>query len=261
MQSLKDITILITGAAGGIGQAVAKLLAEAGARLILTDRNSDALSALNAKLGEKHYQFCCDISATEGRKNLIAYCHSLMHSPDMLLNVAGVNQFAKITDYSDEDIARLININLSSQIALCRDILPLLSKKQKAVIVNLGSTLGSIGMPGYSVYCASKFGLRGFTEALNRELMDSQIKVRYFAPRATQTTLNDSRVNQMNRELGNAMDSPEYVASALVEFIQKDMVSTYLGWPEKLFVRINSLLPTLVDKSFRKQLPIIKRYL
>ena len=156
---------------------------------------------------------------------------------------------------------RMVTINLTSQIALCRDFISLLNTQPSAVIINVGSILGSIGMPGYSVYCASKFGLRGFSEALNRELMDSRTRVRYFAPRATQTALNDVRVNQMNKALGNAMDSPEKVADALIAFIKKDIVSTYLGWPEKLFVRINSLLPALVDKSFRKQLPIIKRYL
>lgn len=261
MHSLKDTTIVVTGAAGGIGHAIVRRLTEQGARLVLTDKDAVRLSALNASLGNKHYEFAADISSCNGRVSLLSYCSGLMHPPQMLINVAGINQFAKIADYSDDDIMRMVTINLTSQIALCRDFISLLNTQPSAVIINVGSILGSIGMPGYSVYCASKFGLRGFSEALNRELMDSRTRVRYFAPRATQTALNDVRVNQMNKALGNAMDSPEKVADALIAFIKKDIVSTYLGWPEKLFVRINSLLPALVDKSFRKQLPIIKRYL
>jgi short-subunit dehydrogenase len=261
MYSMKDKTIVLTGAAGGIGRAVAELLDTVGATLVLTDINGNQLEVLNHSLGDRHYTVEADLASAEGRSKLVDCCTDMLSPPQMLINIAGINQFAKLADYSDEQLTKLINVNLTSQIALCRDFLPLFSRLSAAAIINVGSILGSIGMPGYSVYCASKFGLRGFSEALGRELMDSPVEVRYFAPRATQTALNDSRVNEMNKALGNAMDTPQRVAAELVSFLKNHEKRGYLGWPEKLFVRINSLFPSLVDKSFRKQLGVIKRYL
>jgi len=261
MRDLKNKIIIITGAVGGIGQAVASLLDKRGANLVLTDLSETQLDILDQRLGNRHYTVAADLSTEAGRQTLLGFCDELMHPPHMLINIAGINLFSKIADYSDEQLNRMITINLITQIALCRDFLPLLMHQEQADIVNVGSILGSIGMPGYSVYCATKFGLRGFSEALRRELLDSTVQVRYFAPRATQTALNDSRVISMNEALGNAMDSPEQVASELVKFIEGKAKRAYLGWPEKLFVRINSIFPDLVDKSFRKQLTTIKRYL
>lgn len=260
MHSLKDMTIVLTGAGGGIGWAIAHQLDKQGAQLVLTDMNEISLNRLDKALKEKHYTVVADLSRSEGRQALLSLCEDLMRPPQLLINVAGINRFAPLSDYSDTDLDKLISVNLTSQLALCRDFLPILKQQPQASIINVGSILGSIGMPGYSVYCATKFGLRGFSEALNRELMDTAVTVRYFAPRATQTALNDSRVNDMNKELGNAMDSPEEVAAELVNFIQRKALRAYLGWPEKLFVKINSLFPNLVDQSFRKQLAVIKRY-
>lgn len=261
MHNLNNKRIILTGAAGGIGQHIAQALAAEGAKLVLTDRNQQALEALQAKLGPQHDIVTMDMSSSEGRQTLYNFCDALDGNIDMLINAAGVNRFALLTDHSEQDIELIIMVNLASQIALCRLMLPLLLKNTAASIVNFGSTLGSIGLPGYSVYSASKFGLRGFSEALNRELMDSSVSVRYFAPRATQTALNTDNVTSLNAELGTAMDPPELVAKAFVDFLKTGSPRHYLGWPEKLFVRINALLPGVVDKSILKQLPIFKRYL
>ena len=94
---------------------------------------------------------------------------------------------------------------------LCQGLLPLLRNRPEAAIVNIGSTFGSIGHPGFATYCASKFGLRGFTETLRRELADTEVQVYYVAPRATRTDMNSAAVVQLNEELGNAMDPPDVV--------------------------------------------------
>jgi len=261
MLSLTDKTMVITGAAGGIGKAVVELLDNADVQMVLTDIDADSLESLNQQLGQRHYTVAADLVSAEGRASLLEVCRELMQPPQVLINIAGINQFASLADYSDDQLDKLISVNLTSQIALCRDFLSLLQEQSNGWIVNVGSILGSIGMPGYSVYCATKFGLRGFSEALNRELMDSNVVVRYFAPRATRTELNDTRVNDMNKALGNAMDAPGKVALELVHFLKNSQKRAYLGWPEKLFVRINSLCPNLVDRSFGKQLAVIKRYL
>jgi len=139
-------------------------------------------------------------------------------------------------------------------------MLPLLKTRAQAAIVNIGSTFGSIGHPGFASYCASKFGLRGFTEALRREVSDTNIQVFYIAPRAVQTDMNSAAVVQLNRELGNTMGEPAVVVDALLRLLTKNAGGDYfLGWPEKLFVRLNGLLPKVVDGALSKQLTTIKR--
>ena len=97
--------------------------------------------------------------------------------------------------------------------------------------------------------------------ALRRELDGSGISVSYVAPRATRTDLNSRAVVEMNTALGTAMDDPALVADAVMSTIRASRRSDkYLGWPEKLFVRVNALFPRLVDNSLRKQLPIIRRF-
>ncbi|MBU1804336.1 MAG: short chain dehydrogenase, partial [Gammaproteobacteria bacterium] len=85
-------------------------------------------------------------------------------------------------------------------------------------------------------------------------------KVLYIAPRATRTTMNSADVVAMNNELKVEMDDPQQVARQIVHAIATEREEMYLGWPEKLFVRLNGLLPRLVDQALRKQLPVIKRF-
>jgi short-subunit dehydrogenase len=261
MTSLRNKSIALTGAAGGIGSAIAAQLAAQGATLLLIDRNELALKNLANSLGEQHIALSVDLTSAQGLQTVTECCAQLDNGLDMLINAAGINQFGAFESLSQDDINRLLNVNLQMQIQLTHAVLPLLKQQSSATIVNIGSTFGSIGFPGFAVYCATKFAMRGFSEALRRELADTSVTVKYFAPRATQTAINDDKVNAMNKALDTAMDTPEVVAEAFMAFLFKTKQSSaYLGWPEKLFVRINSLLPGVVDKSLIKQLPIIKRF-
>jgi short-subunit dehydrogenase len=123
----------------------------------------------------------------------------------------------------------------------------------------MGSGFGSIGFAGYCGYSASKFALRGFSEALRRELADTQIDVLYLAPRATLTDMNPDEAVALNNELGNTMDTPERVASELMMLLNNAQRTRYIGWPERFFITLNNLFPSLVDKALNKQLPAIRR--
>jgi short-subunit dehydrogenase len=161
---------------------------------------------------------------------------------------------------SSDHIDSVLSTNLLVPIKLCQLFLQQL-ESSKGIIVNVGSSLGSIGYPYHTLYCASKFGLRGFTEALSRELNGSGVNVTYLAPRATDTSINNDQTRAMNKALGNKMDTPERVAKELLTLINSSKKRRFIGFPEKLFVRINGAFPGIVDGAIGKQLSIIKRFL
>jgi short-subunit dehydrogenase len=261
--TLSNSLIVLTGATGGIGRAIAVKLNSLGARLILVGRNEQTLQELVAELNnDQHMLVVADIGTTEGRATLQACCEAFRNTGiNLLVNCAGVNEFSLFEEQSQDAIATTINTNLVSPMLICQDLLPMLRKSDTAQIINIGSTFGSIGFPGFGAYCASKFGLRGFTESLRRELADSNVQVSYIAPRATQTNLNSQKLIDMNNALGTSMDRPSVVADQVMRVINdRSCLDRYLGWPEKLFVKVNALLPSLVDNSLRKQLPIIRRF-
>jgi short-subunit dehydrogenase len=251
--------IVLTGAAGGMGELIATELAARGARLILTDLNVQRLTLLGERLGAGHRVVAADICTAEGRTQLVHACRD-QQGIDVLINAAGLSQYVMLENQSARHIETMMSVNLVAPMLLCQELLPLLRLSAEAAIVNIGSTFGAIGHPGFVTYCASKFGLHGFTEALRRELADTNVQVFYVAPRAMQTSMNSDSVVELNETLGNAMDKPEVVVEHLLRVLSgKAGGDFFLGWPEKLFVRLNSLLPGLVDTALGKQLATIKR--
>ncbi|TDG11865.1 SDR family oxidoreductase [Seongchinamella unica] len=247
---------VVTGAGGGIGGAMAFSLASAGARLVLVGRNSSRLEALCASLpGTGHRTVVADLVTDAGRDSVVAACGT---GPDLLVNNAGVNHFGLLEQQSEQQLRQMIDVNLMAPILLTQALLPQL-RASKGCVVNVGSGFGSIGFAGYCGYSASKFALRGFTEALRRELADSGIRVQYLAPRAVATDMNPPEVVAMNKELGNTTDSPELVASELMALLASGKPVRQIGAPERFFARLNSLFPGIVDSALGRNLPIIKR--
>jgi short-subunit dehydrogenase len=254
--------VVVTGASGGIGSAIAAELHRRGvAHVLLVGRDEVALAARVAGLADDRVRVSwvvADLATTAGRAAVAE--HAAAARCNVLINCAGLGEFALIDSQTDADLERLFDVNVLAPIQLTRALLPHLRAQPSAAVMNVGSVFGSLGYPGFAAYSASKFALRGFTEALRRELADTQVRVQYLAPRATRTGMNASAVELMNAELGVAMDSPQLVAAAACDMLADGRLETVLGWPEKLFVRINALLPRVVDGSLRKQLPVIRRY-
>jgi short-subunit dehydrogenase len=153
-----------------------------------------------------------------------------------------------------------LELNVLAPMQLTRAVLPELLEQGSGQIVNLGSVLGSIAFPCFASYSASKFALRGFSEALRRELDGSGIGVTYVAPRAVKTRLNSAAVYRMAEAVKMPMDDPEAVARQVVRALESNRKDVYLGFPESLFVRVNALLPRLVDGALRKQNRVMQRF-
>ncbi|WP_136255695.1 SDR family oxidoreductase [Onishia niordana] len=250
--------ILVTGASGGIGRALVKELASTGAQVLASGRNTGTLAALAAENPDHISAMAADLTGADDRARLVEAARRA--DCNVLINAAGINHVGLFEHEADDSIATLINVNLTATLQLTHMLLPQLMAARQGQLVNVGSTFGAIGYPSQATYCATKFALRGFSQALRRELADTRVRVLYVAPRATRTTMNSAEVEAMNEALGTAMDSPERVAHAVRSAIEGQREETQIGWPEGLFVRLNAILPRLVDRALHRQLPIIRRF-
>ena len=254
---LQDARVVLTGATGGIGQELLEQLLTAGAQVLIVGRRRSALDALAA--GRRRMRTVeADLATRAGRDAVEAAVRD-WGGASVLLHASGLNELISFAAQDEESIETLLSVNVTATLQLTRRLLPMLQQQPQAMVVLLGSVLGSIGHPGYATYCASKFALRGFAEALRRELADTGVQVRYVAPRATRTSMHTAAAVRMNEQLGSTMDTPQRVAQQVLQAMQGTRHERYLGWPEKLFVRINQILPGVVDKAMRKKLPQIRQ--
>jgi len=253
--------VVITGATGGIGREIVKRLDKKSELIILVGLTKNSLDDLKKELQTKRvFIIEGDISEPHVReqiKNLAKREGGI----NLLINNAGIGDYFMFEDQNPDLVIDILDINLKAPMLLTQSLLPLLKNEPKAEIINTGSIFGYIGYPGFTAYCASKFGLRGFTQALRRELSDTKVNVRYFAPRATKTNFNTNNITEMNIKLGNAMDSPEKVADKFMTFLTHTNYQKKIGLKESFFVFINKVFPKLPDIAISKQLPIIKKYL
>lgn len=232
----RDARVLLTGASGGIGQAAARALREAGAQVLPTSRSGQGLAA-----------DLCDPAQVQDLADQAAQwqCNVVVHA-------AGAPAFGPLAAETPQHMATVLQTNLLAPMLLTRALLPHLLRQPRAQVLCVGSVLGAIALPGYSVYSASKFGLRGFAEALRRELADTGVRVQYLGPRSTRTAFNSAEVEAYNRATGTAMDPVEAVAAALVRTLEDEAPERFLGFPERLGVRLNGLVPAAMDGSFRR---------
>jgi len=254
--NLSGSRILITGASGGIGRALCLLLAQKGARLLLADRACEAADQLLADVRAQGCQadlFHADLLQPDTPEQLAGQALQAAGGVDVLINLAGIMSFTLFQNETTDSIERLWRVNVIAPMRLTRALLPQMLARNSGRIVNVGSVFGSIGFACFANYSANKFGIRGFSQALRRELDGSGVGVTYVAPRYTKTPINAGAVSQMATELKMNMDEPELVAANIVRAIEQDKKEHYIGFPECLFVRINAVLPGLVDGATKQQ--------
>ncbi len=231
--------IAVTGGSGDIGGRIVQRLLDEGARVTVLDRTPP-------KGGRSTY-IACDLACSEGLEAAAAALGE--RSWDILVNLAGVQYFGQVESETPDSLARTFTVNLIAPVRLSQAVLPQMRARGAGQIVNIGSIFGSINFAHFASYSSSKAGLRAFSQALRRELAGSGVKVTYVAPRAVKTAFNSEQVMKFAAITKTAMDDPEIVAGRIIKAISGTRPEVYLGYPEAVFVRLNAILPGLVDHA------------
>ena len=195
--ALRGAVVLLTGAASGIGAALAPLLAGRGAHLALVDQDGDALQAVAAlarQQGVSVSSHVLDLARPDAGPVLRDAVLAAHGRASVLVNNAGVALGGSFAQVSEADFDWLMSINFGAVVRLTRSFLPLLSREPAAQIVNLSSIFGIIAPPGQTAYCASKFAVRGFSESLRHELQmaGSPVGVTLVHPGGVRTRIADN---------------------------------------------------------------------
>ncbi|RXJ49962.1 SDR family oxidoreductase [Gelidibacter gilvus] len=190
---LHNKTAIVTGASGGLGAAISETLIQNGTKVYGLARNTQALHTLQKRLGAQFIPVPLDISNYEAVKSWVSETFSENNGPDILINNAGAGSFGKIDEMPTEEWAAMINTNLNGLYYITSQVASLLKKKKEGShIINIGSILGSMGRAEGAAYCATKYGVQGFTDALFKELRFFNIKVTCFNPGSIDTHFFES---------------------------------------------------------------------
>lgn len=255
---LNQARILLTGATGGLGQALAAELTAAGAAVLLAGRSADKLAAVRVAPGADYATVQADLTTAEGIEAATAAARHF--GINVLINNAGIGCFGLLEKQQWAEVEQVLATNLAVPVRLTQALLPWLRAQPAAVIVNIGSAFGSIPFPGFAAYSAAKAGLRGFSQALRRELADTLVRVVHVAPRAIDTPLNTPEVIALNRQLKNHSDTPQAVATRIIAALRNGDRERHLGFPERLFAWLNGVAPSLVDRGLAGKLATIKQH-
>lgn len=235
---LERKSILITGASGGLGALVAEQLSAGGAHVVALGRSRPA--GVNGFL--RH-----DLSTLEGIESAAKAVENGRW--DILVNLAGVQHFGPVEFEDPAHLASGYLVNLVAPARLSQAVLPDMKARGSGQIVNIGSIFGSINFAHFATYSSAKAGLRGLSQALRRELAGTGVDITYVAPRAVRTAMVTERVLEFAKLTQMNLDAPDATARQIVSAIRKRKRDVYLGFPESLFVRLNALLPGLVDRA------------
>src|SRR6195952_174574 len=182
---------LVTGASGGIGEEIARLLHKQGAIVGLHGTRVEKLEALATDLGDRVKIYPADLSDREAVKALAAKAETELDGVDILVNNAGITKDGLFVRMSDEDWDRVIEVNLTSAFRLTRELTHPMMRRRFGRIINITSVVAVTGNPGQANYCASKAGMIGFTKSLAQEVATRNVTVNCVAPGFISSPMTD----------------------------------------------------------------------
>jgi len=231
MFDLNGKTALVTGASGGLGAGIARILHGAGAAVGLSGTRREALDALKEELGERARVLPCDLGDRAQVEALIGQADAALGRVDVLVNNAGLTRDNLALRLKDEDWERVLEVNLGAAFRLCRAALRGMMRQRWGRIVNIASIVGVTGNPGQANYAACKAGMIGMSKSLAAEVASRGITVNCVAPGFIATPMTDALAQPQKDKLLGAIPAgrlgePADVAAAVL----------YLASPEAAYV-------------------------
>jgi len=258
--------LIVTGASSGIGAALARLFARQGYRISMGARRLDRLQAIVADIeaeGGQAIAVQADLTRLEDIQRLVKNTLDQFTRIDILVNNAGFGRIKWLEQLDPtDDIQAQIQINLISAILMTREVLPYLFQQRSGHIINMASLGGLVASPTYTVYSASKFGLRGFTEALRREVGVYGIHVSAIYPGAVRTEFKqhagiDRKTGRTTPE--SLLLKPEEVAQSVLKVVRRPRRALIIPWQMRFSVWMNQFFPGIVDRIVERSFTRLER--
>lgn len=209
-------TVIVTGSGRGIGKAIAILLAQEGAKVVVTARTKSEIDQVRDKIksrGGNAISVPADVTVPHSVRNLVHTTIEEYGSVDVLVNNAGTGIRKLFMETSEEEFDKVMEVNVKSVFLCCREVLPHMVSNQDGIIINISSGAGKSGFQELSAYCASKFAVNGLTESLALEVIDHNVRVYGVCPGSTDTSLYRSLFPEKARNL----ISPEKIAESVLK--------------------------------------------
>lgn len=276
MTAINGSATAITGAASGIGRALALELAARGCDLALADRDEAGLAQAAAEIGKaggrKVTTHRVDVADIKQIQDFAAAATEAHPALNIVINNAGVALLGNFDEVEQAEIEWLFNINFWGVVHATRAFLPHLSRQTAAHIVNLSSLFGLIAPPGQTAYCAAKFAVRGFSESLRHELAmaNSPVRVSVVHPGGVATNIvrnsrmgsgvadNTRRVQSIERFEAMAITAPAVAAERIIVGIEKNAPRILIGRDAKFMDLLQRLLPgtywSVIAKRLEKRM-------
>src|ERR1051325_2779108 len=190
MSSIENQLAVVTGAGGGIGRAIAIELGRLGAKVTLVARSRTELEEAAAAIGKSASVIPADVRKKEDLQKVFEHVKTAFGPVDILVNAAGLGIFGPVADFKDEDFETLIQTNLRGIFFTSRFVLPSMIERKRGHIINVASIAGKVGSAYRAIYCASKFGVVGFTESLAEEVRQYGIRASVICPGSTDSAFS-----------------------------------------------------------------------
>ena len=247
--------ILITGASSGIGEAAARIFARQGYSVALVARRQDRLELLVRELeaaGGQALAVPADVAKLGDIQHAVRSTLDCFGQIDVLFNNAGFGRMGWLENLDPAgDVQAQIAVNLTGVILMAREVLPAMIARRSGHIINMVSIAGLVATPTYSIYAATKFGVRGFTEALRREVGVYGLKVSGIYPGGVDNEFSQ----QTGAKRKTGIKTPaflqltsEQVAEAVFDLVRRPQTMKVLPWSMKLPIWANSLFPQVADR-------------
>jgi short-subunit dehydrogenase len=251
----RDLTgkrVILTGASGGIGRALAVALVRSGARVALAARSADKLSALATELkgqGGDAIAIPTDVTKPEDRARLVETTVATFGGLDLLVNNAGVGSWGHFADSTEAICRTVMEVNFFAPVELTRLAMPHLTRGNQPAVVNVTSMCGRKGMPAWPEYSASKFALVGMSEAWRGEFARFDVDVLTIVPGLTQSGFENNWLRKDGKaDLGLARGMlPDYLAARIVDAIRRNRTETVVGGEARRLLLFNKFFPRLTN--------------